>query len=481
RNTLIFSCPINRDSLWYSRMALVKKILSFLFSVYYNLYAFSAAAAPAAPVLGQNVQMEAVLNVPIAAVAGVPFANANLFDPALAAAVAGPIAAAGIHAGPLGAGPAQIAVHSDTVAVDKFISYCHNASLGDFDPAAAVAAAAAAAAPAVVPPAPAVVPPAAPPAVAPPAVAPPAPAAPPAPGIQMNALINRLREFYSTDIYDLEYLLGPAAGWSIDDFVHLALAAVTVISRAVTPAGAVIAGQYDYHTFFFGDIFRSAIVPLLPGANHNLNLPNFFFHSFGQNFPTPGGPVSLPFSGNWTAAQNIIPRRARSQAHSERAFAHFLAPPPPPAPLPPPAPQAIPLDSRASLITHIPNTASIIALIVHLKNKLPMCAMCRNQVTLLISTHLRNLLLNPPAVSLVGNLRYRQPMKGVYLTAALVGRNAALSLPANRVIQPLLGGVPVPAVAPIPAAIAGAPPPNRQTVRIVFIIGSAFKNVEIFE
>ncbi|MDR0740096.1 MAG: hypothetical protein LBF34_00065 [Puniceicoccales bacterium] len=50
------------------------------------------------------------------------------------------IAAAGVSAGPLGAVPAQIAVHSDTVAVDKFISYCHNSSLGDFDPAAAAAA-----------------------------------------------------------------------------------------------------------------------------------------------------------------------------------------------------------------------------------------------------------------------------------------------------------------------------------------------------
>jgi hypothetical protein len=61
-------------------MFFVKRILSFLSFVCYNLYAFSAAPAPAipgAPVLGPNVKMEAVLNVPINAIAGAPFTNAN--------------------------------------------------------------------------------------------------------------------------------------------------------------------------------------------------------------------------------------------------------------------------------------------------------------------------------------------------------------------------------------------------------------------
>jgi hypothetical protein len=79
-----------------------------------------------------------------------------------------------VKASPLGAVPAQIAVHSDIVAVERFVSYCHNSSLGDFDPAPAAAAAVSAATVA---------------------------------GWQMNALIDRLREFYSTDINDLSHVL----------------------------------------------------------------------------------------------------------------------------------------------------------------------------------------------------------------------------------------------------------------------------------
>jgi hypothetical protein len=115
------------------------------------------------------------------------------------------------------------------------------------------------------------------------------------------------------------------------------------------------------------------------------------------------------------------------------------------------------------------------AFIVHLKNKLPICGTCRNQVVPFISAHLRTLPLNLPVVGLVNNLQYRQPMKGVYLTANLLSPGGVLSLPINRVIQPIPGGVPIPAVNAAP------PAPPQQTVRIVFIIGSAFKNVDIFE
>ncbi|MDR1590434.1 MAG: hypothetical protein LBR92_00290, partial [Puniceicoccales bacterium] len=295
-------------------MSFVKKILSFLFFVCYTLYAFSAApAVPPAPGLGPNVRMEEALNVPIAAIAGVPFANANLFDPALiagalaaAAGAAAAIAVAGVNAGPLGAVPAQIDVHSDTVAVDKFISYCHNSSLGDFDTAAAADAAAGVAPIAAVP------------------------------GLQMNALINRLREFYSTDINDLSRVLHLSipvpvrhssrliltSDWDSDDLRHITLAAITIISRSQVPVGGAppVPPQYDYRTFFFGDVFRSGEnnSSLSDPFNANIFLPDHFFHIFGRNFPVlphnPLLPPSLHFSGNW---QTVPVNRTGNEAHSE--------------------------------------------------------------------------------------------------------------------------------------------------------------------
>ncbi|MDR1435304.1 MAG: hypothetical protein LBI77_02775 [Puniceicoccales bacterium] len=420
-------------------MILIKKILSFLFFIHYNLYVFSAAvpvplpAAVAAPVpiLGPNVRMEAALNVPIAAIVGVPFANANLFDPATGAIVAPPAAGAPpiIHAGPLGAVPEQIFVHSDTVAVDKFISYCHNASLGDFDPVAA-------AAPVIIGPANAAV----------------------AAGLQINALINRLREFYSTDINDLTYLLSVIGGWTPNTLPHLSLAAVTVISKAVAPAGAVVLGLYDYRTFFFGDIFRSGGAALKPGAVANPFLPWSLFHAF------EGGLIPFVAPAAAAAPPLMMAVGRPRQAHSEKAFASFLNPPVPPLVHP-----ATPLDSHASLATHIPNTANIIAFIVHFKNKLPMCGMCKNGAIFSINAHFINLLLT--VGTLAANIRYDQLLlKGCWFRASLIGPGFAIIHAANSVIPP--NPMPLPAV--LPGGI-------QQTVRIVFIVGSEFKNVDIFE
>jgi hypothetical protein len=449
-------------------MFFLKKILSFLFFVCYNLYAFSAA--PAAPGLGANVRMEAALNVPIAAIVGVPFANANLFDPATAA-----IAAAGVNTGPLGAAPAQIGVASETVAIDKFISYCHNASLGDFDPTAAGLVAAAAA----------MIPPAAPP---PAAVA----------GLQMNALINRLREFYSTNINDLSRVLHlpipvPArrsprsiltSDWNSNDLRHITLAAITIISKSQAPAGGAppVPPQYDYRTFFFGDVFRSGEngSALSAPFNANIFLPDHFFHIFGRNFPVPAAaPTNLLFSGNW----RTVIAQTGNRAHSEGAFYDFLQ-----------TAAAVPFNNRANLTAHIPNTQNIVAFIVHLKNRNPMCEICRSWVPAFISNYLCGLLLNAP-ITTCTPLTYDPPMKGMYLspTAAAAAAAAGIAVgalpaqglqglknnhfPLNSVIFPSLPNIPIP-------SLAGPPPPapnNQQTVKIVFIVGYGFKNIDILE
>jgi hypothetical protein len=355
-------------------MFFVKKILSFLFCVCYALYTFSAA--PAVPALGPNVRMEAALNVPIAGIAGVPFANANLFDPVLAgggAVGAAAIAAAGVNAGPLGAVPAQIDVHSDTVAVDKFISYCHNSSLGDFDTSGA------------------------------------------APGLQMNALINRLREFYSTDIEDLTDLLSLIGGWSPSTLCHLSLAAVTIISRNPPPAGGAVLPlpvTYDSHTFFFGDIFRSGQGNLKPGINHNLLLPRILFNAIGQGFPpfvVP--PVALSPFINATGAAQL--------AHSERAFAQFLTQALPGGGGIHPA---APVDSHANLITLGINPQNILAFVIHFKNRLFICSTCRKRVAPMINTHFLGLLVAPAAITTPSNVTYDNLLlKGSYLTAGLTG------------------------------------------------------------
>jgi hypothetical protein len=81
----------------------VKKNLSFLFFVCYNLYALSAAPAL---VLGPNVQMEAVLNVSIASVPGIPFWYAKFITSPLPGVPVLP--AVRVKADPLGAVPAQM-------------------------------------------------------------------------------------------------------------------------------------------------------------------------------------------------------------------------------------------------------------------------------------------------------------------------------------------------------------------------------------
>jgi hypothetical protein len=264
----------------------------------------------------------------------------------------------------LGAVPAQIAVHSDTVAVDKFISYCHNASLGDFDPAAEAAAAVVAGPGVPVPAAPALAP----------AVA---------IGAAMNALINRLREFYSTDINDLSRVLHlpippPAtrvssrsifnSGWDSSHLRHITLTAITIISRSPPIGGGIAVGapppavSYDYRTFFFEDVFRSGENgSFLSGPfNANIFLPDHFCHIFAQNFPVPAAAsINLHFSGNWHTVAN----RTGNKAHSEGAFLDFLT-------------AVVPFDTRANLITHIPNPANIVAFIVHVKNRNRMCPIC---------------------------------------------------------------------------------------------------------
>ncbi|MDR2371569.1 MAG: hypothetical protein LBD60_00245 [Puniceicoccales bacterium] len=414
--------------------------------------------------------MEAALNVPIAAIAGVPFANANLYNPTTGAVVVMAIPAAagglgmlgstpiagsttvGIHPGPLGAVPAQIDVHSDTVAVDKFISYCHNASLGDFDTTVVV------------------------------------------PGPPVNALINRLREFYSTNINDLSRVLHlpipvPArrsprsiltSDWDSDDLRHITLAAITIISKSQVPAGGAppVPPQYDYRTFFFGDVFRSGEngSALSAPFNANIFLPNHFFHIFGRNFPAPGGVfINLLFSGNW---QTVSANRTGNRAHSEGAFCDFLT-----------TISAAPFDNQANLMTHIPNSQHIIAFIIHLKNREPMCPICRSWVPASIRGYLCGLLLNAP-ITTCTPLTYDPPMKGMYLSPTAAATAAGIvALPAqglqglknnhfplNSVIFPSLPNIPIPSLAGPPPA-----PNSRQTVRIVFIIGYDFKNVDILE
>ncbi|MDR2371577.1 MAG: hypothetical protein LBD60_00285 [Puniceicoccales bacterium] len=394
-------------------MFFVKKILSFLFFVCYNLYAFSVAPAPAAPaaVLGPNVRMEAALNVPINAIGGVPFWYANLVAnppvpgaPPPAVPVLPP---AGVNAGPFGAVPAQIGVHSDTVAVDKFISYCHNASLGDFDPAAAAAA-------------------------------------PGAPGPLMNALINRLREFYSTNIDDFRNVITTAT-LNPADVRHLSLAAITVISRnAVPPAAAT----YDYRSFFFARIFRSSQTQLPAGLMCARRLPNIFFHAFGQNFPGGG---SLACSNNifhWCIRQQGHP----NQAHTEGAFEEFLH-----------TVKADPFQNQIRFNAFcVP--VNVVAFIVHFKNESRICEMCKGMYPTNISQHLRDLLLGP---GMVAPLVYPDGTKGIYVQHAIRRKNIVL-FPANFVTLP--AAIPTPNV-------GGASP----MVRIVFIIGYGFKNVDIFE
>jgi hypothetical protein len=89
----------------------------------------------------------------------------------------------------------------------------------------------------------------------------------------MNALINRLREFYSTDINDLSHVLHllilPLASvqplltswWSSKELRHIALAAIIVISQSPLAGGEIPVGvappavgmaalvMYNYHPF----------------------------------------------------------------------------------------------------------------------------------------------------------------------------------------------------------------------------------------
>ncbi|MDR1435302.1 MAG: hypothetical protein LBI77_02765 [Puniceicoccales bacterium] len=243
------------------------------------------------------------------------------------------------------------------------------------------------------------------------------------------------------------------------------MAAVTVISRAT------VANQYDYRTFFFGDVFRSGVSgsPQSPAFAANPFLPNHFFYIFGQNIPTPAGPVSLLFSGNW---QTVAPGRIANQAHSEGAFGDFLS-----------TPAAVPFDSRANLMTHVANTMDILAFIIHLKNKKPICKECQRWAVNTILTHLCALLMGG-AVAIVNPLSYDPPMKGMHLSPVAAAAAAAAPIPIHglqgrwgnhfpldSVISPSFpGGVPIP-------AMAG----TTQIVRIVFIIGDDFKNVDIFE
>ncbi|MDR2720929.1 MAG: hypothetical protein LBB15_01405 [Puniceicoccales bacterium] len=415
-------------------MFFFKKIFSFLFFVYYNLYAFSAA--PPAPGLGPNVRMEVALNVPINAIGGVPFWYANLVaNPPAPGALPPPVPvlpAAGVNVAPgggpanLGAAPAQIDVDSDTVAVDKFISYCHNASLGEFDPAAAAAAAAAAvpgAAAAVVA------------AAAVPAVV---------TGLQMNALINRLREFYSTNINDFKNVITTATLNSAD-VRHLSLAAITVISRNTLPPAPP---TYDYRSFFFARIFRSSQIQLPAGLMCARRLPNIFFHAFGQNFPGGG---SLAVSNNifhWCIRQQGHP----NQAHTEGAFEEFLH-----------TVKADPFQNQIRFNAFCA-AANVLAFIVHFKNESRICEMCKGMYPTNISQHLRDLLLGP---GMVAPLIYPNRTKGIYVQHAIRRKNIVL-FPAEFVILPTV--IPTPNV-------GGAMP----MVRIVFIIGYGFKNVDIFE
>ncbi|MDR2372246.1 MAG: hypothetical protein LBD60_03815 [Puniceicoccales bacterium] len=185
----------------------------------------------------------------------------------------------------------------------------------------------------------------------------------------------------------------PTSGWNANDLRHITLAAITIISRNLPIGGGIAGGapppavSYDYRTFLFEDIFRSGEngSALSGPFNANIFLPDHFFHIFGQNFPAPGAAlINLHFSGNW----HTVIAQTGNRAHSEGAFYDFLQ-----------TAAAAPFNNRANLMTHIPNAQNIVAFIVHLKNRNPMCPICRSWVPSSISNHLCTLLLNPPAIA----------------------------------------------------------------------------------
>lgn len=245
---------------------------------------------------------------------------------------------------------------------------------------------------------------------------------------------------------------------------HFSLAAVTIISRTA------VAGQYDYRTFFFGDIFRSGQGILKPGINNNPLLPGILLHAIGQGLPAFVPPVP-PFISAIGAAR---------LAHSERAFEQFLTNAPPAGGGVHPA---APVDSRANLITLGINPQDILAFVIHLKNKLRMCSICRNNVVAHISNHFLGLLIDPAGLTISNSLfvAYDPLLKGNYLTAGLIAHNASATVAANSVFAPIVAGVPIPAANPLPGAAGAILLAGDQTVRIIFIIGSNFKDVDTFE
>jgi hypothetical protein len=308
----------------------------------------------------------------------------------------------------------------------------------------------------------------------------------------MNALINRGREFYSTRIHDLTQILSDpltvGGNWSPNILPHLSLAAATIISRSLTPAPAppaAIPGQYDYYTFFFEDIFRSGLAPVgLPpgapgnlkaGAMANLALPGHFFHLFGRHFPPPVvPPVHLSFSGNWRATTGPV-RSVQSEAHAERAFFQFLG-----------TPSAAPLNTQTNLINFLHGNVrrrNIIAFIIHFKNECPMCELCRSDVANRIVNHFLGLLQHNAhgVVALNGiKIAYDDLYKGAHLVYPPAPPPPAPPPPAGLTMR---GGGVIPwgtVIFPmaIPLPLVAAP---NQFVRIVFIAGNDFKNVDIFE
>jgi hypothetical protein len=109
-----------------------------------------------------------------------------------------------------------------------------------------------------------------------------APASVPVAGsVYINALINGLREFYSTDINDCKDTINSyAINARVNDIRHFSLAAVTVTSNNMLPSTVM----YDYRSFFFARTFRCSQTQVLAMIRNNRMLLTIFFMHLDRIF-----------------------------------------------------------------------------------------------------------------------------------------------------------------------------------------------------
>jgi hypothetical protein len=179
--------------------------------------------------------------------------------------------------------------------------------------------------------------------------------------------------------------------------------------------------------------------------------------------PPPGLlPNHLLFSGIWQAPTGVL-TSPQAEAHAERAFLQLLG-----------TLAAAPFDTQASLGAFLGNAQrrNIIAFIIHFKNQLPICEFCRKDVANRIANHFSGLLHNG------SRIRYDDLYKGAHLVypvappvppppPGMIRRGGGI-IPWGTVIPPR----PI----PLPSVVH-----HSQFVRIIFIVGNGFKNVDIFE